>query len=116
VAPNGAKSDSDDKGMGEVVADLWQLIRDYAKQETIDPLRSIGRFLAYGVGAALCLGLGVLLLTLALLRALQHETGHHLTGSWNFVPYLVTLVVAAAVAALAVRSITKPERDHEARS
>jgi hypothetical protein len=116
VAPSGAKSNSDEKGMGEVVADLWQLVRDYAKQETIDPLKSIGRFVAFGVGGALSLGLGLLLLTLALLRALQNETGAHLTGSWNFVPYLVTLVVAALAAALAVRAITKPERDHEARS
>jgi len=106
VAPAGAKKE--EKGTAEVVADLWQLVKDYAKQETIDPLKSIGRFLGFGVPGALLLGLGVLFAALAILRGLQTETGPHLTGSWNWVPYAVALVVSSIVVALAVRAISKP--------
>ncbi|QXC62049.1 hypothetical protein KSP35_04345 [Aquihabitans sp. G128] len=115
MAPTGAKK-SEEKGTAEVIADLWQLVKDYAKQETVDPLKSIGRFLAYGVPGALLLGLGVLFAALAILRGLQTETGPHLTGSWNWVPYAVALVVSAVVIALAVKAISKPSKSAKARS
>ena len=97
--------------MGEVVNDLWVLIRDYAKQETVDPIKALGRFIAYGVGGSLLLAVGISFGALALLRALQTETGDHLTGSLTWVPYLVTFLCTAAVVAVAVRTISKPNRD-----
>lgn len=109
-------NEPEDKGMGEVVNDLWQLVRDYAKQETIDPLKSIGRFLGFGVAGALLLGLGILFAALAVLRALQTETGDHLTGSWTWVPYAVSFVITAVAAALAARAIAKPVREDRSRS
>lgn len=112
MAPNGAKDK--DKSTGDAVADVWQLVRDYAKQETIDPLKSIGRFLGWGLPGAVFFGLGLLFATLAILRGLQTETGDHLTGSLDVVPYMVAFVVTAAVAAVAARAITKPNRDGEA--
>ncbi len=111
MAPSGAKTKKgDDKGMGEVIGDLWQLCRDYAKQETIDPLKSIGRFLGWGLAGAFVLGLGLLFASLAILRGLQTETGEHLTGSWDWVPYAVTFVVAVIAVGLSARAITKPNR------
>ena len=116
MAPTGAKK-AEPKSTGEIAGDLWKLVREYAKQETIDPLKSIGRFLAWGIGGGLVLALGILFGLLALLRGLQTETGEHLTGSWTWVPYLVTLVVAIGAAALAARAITKPNRqDAKARA
>jgi len=112
VARAGVEND-DDKGVTKVVSDLWQLVRDYARQETVDPLKSIGRFLMWGVSGAVLLALGVLFATLAVLRGLQHETGRHLTGSWNWVPYAVALVVDAIVLALALRAIKKPITSEE---
>ncbi len=114
MAPSGANP-PEDKGTAEVISDLWQLVRDYAKQETIDPLKSIGRFLGYGVAGAALLGLGTLFAVLAILRGLQTETGSHLTGSWNFVPYLVALVVSTVIVGLSYRAITKPSRTTGAR-
>ncbi|MEZ5180594.1 MAG: hypothetical protein R2702_01735 [Acidimicrobiales bacterium] len=108
MAPAGGKQD--EKGVGEVVNDLWQLTRDYAKQETIDPLKSLGRFLSRGIGGAALLALGVLFGALAVLRALQTETGEHLTGSWDFVPYAVALLFTLACTVLAVLAIKKPMR------
>ncbi|MCU1355250.1 MAG: hypothetical protein JWM89_668 [Acidimicrobiales bacterium] len=112
MAPAGAKK-GEDKGVAEVVTDLWQLVRDYAKQETIDPLKSLGRFLAWGIGGTLLLSLGLVFTSLAILRGLQTETGAHLTGSYTWVPYLAALVVDIVVIALAVRAISKPFRAEE---
>lgn len=94
----------------ETPAELWQLVRDYAKQETVDPLRSVGRFLAYGLAGALLFAIGSVFAVLAVLRVLQEETGEHLTGSWNFLPYLVALVLVLIVIAVSIRAITRPNR------
>lgn len=115
MAPSGAKQQQE-KGTADVVSDLWQLVRDYAKQETIDPLKSIGRFLGFGMAGALLLGLGLVFTGLAILRGLQEETGAHLTGSWTWVPYVVALVISAVVIALSIRAISKPNRTSGARS
>lgn len=94
----------------ETPAELWQLVRDYAKQETVDPLRSVGRFLAYGLAGAVLFAVGSVFAVLAVLRILQEETGSHLTGSWNFLPYLVALVLILIVIVFSIRAITKPNR------
>lgn len=115
MAPIGARK-TEEKGTSEVVADLWQLVRDYAKQETIDPLKSIGRFIGYGLGGAAALGLGTIFAILAVLRALQTETGSKLTGSLDWVPYLVAFLLSLVVVVVAVRAISKLNRAAEARS
>lgn len=109
MAPNGAKQNQE-QGPAEMIGDLWQLIRDYAKQETIDPLKSIGRFLKLGLPGAILLSLGLLFGCLAIIRALQVETGDALDGNWSFVPYLAALAFAAVSAGLAALAIRKPER------
>jgi hypothetical protein len=109
--PTGAKHE--EKGVGEIATDLWILCRDYAKQETIDPLKSIGRFLGWGVAGSLVLSMGLLFGALAVLRALQTETGDALTGSLNWVPYLAALVFALVSVGLAVLAIRRPVRAEE---
>ena len=101
---------SSSKSVPSVVSELWQLIVAYFKQEAIEPLKALGRFLAYGVVGALLLAHGLVMLTLAGLRALQPETSTAFTGNWSRAPYLITLVGCAAVAALAARAITAKSR------
>jgi hypothetical protein len=98
------------KSIPEVASELWALTKDYARQETVDPLKGVGRYLAFGGAGAVLIGFGVVLLMLAGLRALQTETGTALTGSWSWLPYVIVLVVAAGLAALAATRITKTKR------
>ena len=102
-------------GVTDEVTDLWNLIRAYALQETVDPLKALGKFLAYGVGGAILLSMGLGFGALALLRALQTQTGSTFTGNLTWIPYVITLVITAAVVAIAVRTITKPNRTDPAR-
>jgi hypothetical protein len=95
------------------VSELWDLVRAYVLQETVEPLKGVGRFLGYGVAGSLLLGLGSTLLALAGLRALQTETGDAFDGNWSFVPYLIVLVVCAGVIALAVARMGRKERSYD---
>ena len=95
------------KSMPEVANELWGLTKDYARQETIDPLKGVGRYLAYGAAGALLGSLGVILLMLSLLRALQTETGDTFDGNWSWAPYMIVLVVAGTVAAYAFSRISR---------
>ncbi len=95
------------KPVSTLVGELWQLFVDYLKQETIVPVKDLGRFLAKGLAGSLLLSVGLVLLMLAGLRALQTETGSALDGNWSFVP---VLVVAAIIAGLAARAIGSHKR------
>ncbi len=70
------------------------MLRRYVVQETVGPLKHIGRSAAYGTAGALLTGVGAVLLMLAVLRVLQTETASVFAGNWSFAPYLLTAVVA----------------------
>jgi hypothetical protein len=93
-----AKSNTTDKSLPTLVSELWDMVVAYAKQETVDPLRTLLGFIKYGLIGSVLLALGFVLLALGGLRALQEETSPHWTGNWSWVPYTLTLVVSAVVA------------------
>jgi hypothetical protein len=97
----------DAKSIPQVASELWELSVAYAKQETIDPLKGLGRFLAFGVGGAILFGLGSVLLLLAGLRALQTETDTTFTGNLSWIPYLIVLAAALLLVGLVVWRVVK---------
>ena len=97
----------DDTSLPGLATELWDLVRAYAKQETIEPIKGIGRFVAFGVAGSLLLGVGSVLVALAILRALQTETGSAFDGNWSFAPYLLTLLACAAVIVAAVAAMQR---------
>jgi hypothetical protein len=101
---------ADDKSVPQVLSELKDLTVDYAKQETVEPLRGLARFVGFGVGGSFLLGVGVCLLALAFLRFLQTETDGTFDGNWSWAPYLITTVVLGVLAFLAVRAIGKDRR------
>lgn len=92
-----------DEGIGESVTSSWELLVAYTKQETLGPLKGIGRRIGLGMLGALVAGIGVVELIIALLRGLQNvET---LDGAWSWVPYLITLVVVLLATAICLKII-----------
>jgi hypothetical protein len=98
-------------GLGEQVSDVIETVKAYALQETVDPLRGLGRFVAFGLLGAIFIGLGCLLLVLAILRFVQSRHVGAFHGTWSFVPYLIALVPCGAGIALAVTRIGKTGLD-----
>lgn len=91
----------------ETLRDLSKLLVSYARQETIDPLRSLGRYLANGLGGMALITLGVFFLAMAVLRGMQSMTGELFTGFWSWVPYLVVVLGLSGVIALAISRISR---------
>jgi hypothetical protein len=84
----------------ETVRELQALVIAYAKQETLEPIKGLGRYVGLGLAAAVLMGTGVMFLELGALRILQDETGTTFTGNWSWAPYAIVVVASAIVAAL----------------
>ena len=92
------------------------MVKDYARQETLDPLKSAGRWIALGLVGALCIGIGTAFLTLGLLRMVQVEFPGTFGGRWTgLVPYLFGLLLCVLVAVLAFKRINKDPLTKEKR-
>lgn len=99
------------EGTGAAAREVVQLVVDYAKQETLGPLKGLGRFVALGTVGSVALAVGLVLLLLGLLRALQDETGSTFGGHLSWLPYLLTGVAAVVVLGLAAwRIVQGPAR------
>src|SRR3954452_3748521 len=107
---------SDDRSLPTQISELWRLVLAYFRQETLEPVRNLGRFVGFGVAGSLGVGMGVGLLMLAALRFFQTETGSTFQGHLSWVPYLLMLVVALVLAgaAMAGWNATRPKgkEDH----
>lgn len=103
-----------ERGIGGAGGELVELVVDYAKQETLGPLRGLGRFVLFGVVGSVFVAVGVGVLLLAGLRALQGQTGTTFAGNLSWLPYLITAVAALLVAAVAGwRVVAGPARRHQ---
>lgn len=96
------------------VGDVIDVVKEYARQETLGPLAGAGRWLALGSVGALLLGLGSVLTLLGTLRLIQTETSVF-DGAWSWVPYVIVLVVAAALTVITLSRVKKATLGKEPR-
>ncbi len=89
------------------LGDVVNLVKTYVRQETLGPLKGIGRWLAFGVAGAVTLGLGLVLVVLGLLRLLQTETTETFDGNFSVLPYVIALVACGLVVGFAVSRMKK---------
>lgn len=89
------------------VEELRDTALRYVKEETIDPVKALGRYAAFGCLGSLLIGLGGILCLVGALRGMAHL--FHGTVSW--IPYFVVVVIGIAFVGLTVRAIqTGPAR------
>jgi len=121
-SPSGATSSSAGKAseshrtppLPQLVTELKDLVVTYVKEQTLVPLKSLGRYIGFGIAGSLMLGIGVVFLAMSCLRALQTQTDGTFDGNWSWVPYLITfvaLLIGAAVVWLA-RTARKVEKEY----
>ena len=93
-----------------------ELVKTYARQETIGHLKGVGRWVGYGLVGATCLSIGIVLLVVGLLRLLQDVGDDVFYGFWSIVPYLIVLVVCAGVVALALSRVQATDVHRQGRN
>ena len=106
MAPRHARTEPGPQGIRQSGADAFRLTTDYLKQETLGPLKGLGRFVAWGLAGSLAMAVGFLLLLVGVLRLLQTETGSTFGGDLSWVPYFVVSALGLVVAGLAAWRIT----------
>ncbi len=89
------------------IPELIDVVKAYAIQETIDPLRGVGRWIGFGVGGALCLGFGLVMVLIGILRLLQEEWHRSSSGSLSWLSYLIALLIAVALLVVTLLRINK---------
>lgn len=96
-ATQDAKSD---KKSGDALGNTIQMVKDYARQETLGPLRGWARYLAFGSAGAVVLGIGLVIVAVGVLRLLQTETSAFSGPATSIVAYLITLAACVVVIVL----------------
>lgn len=92
----------------DTVDELKTLVVDYAKQETVDPLKRLGMWAGFGLAGALCLAIGAFLVGLGVLRLLQ--TMDWSSGNWSWAPYLIVFVLlVGAIGGCVVAMTRRPD-------
>ena len=104
------------KKLSEIVQELWDLVRAYALQETVDPIKKLGAYVAWGGGGSAIISLGVFFLAMSALRFMQTETGDAFVGEFSWVPYLVVALALCGVCAFAIRRIIRYQHKEHRKS
>jgi|LauGreDrversion4_2_1035121.scaffolds.fasta_scaffold359646_3 hypothetical protein len=97
------------------LGEMYDLLRDYVKQETLDPIRGAGRWMAWAALGAVALILGVTFLMVGLLRLVQSELFTASDGK-TWIPYLIVVVVSVALVLSSKARIRKPSLHRKSRS
>lgn len=97
-----------EKSPKDTIDELKLMVTEYAKQQTVDPLKRLGAWVKFGFLGALFLAIGGFLLGLGALRGFQEMDWTE--EKWSFVPYLAVFVPILAVALLCfAAAVRKPE-------
>jgi|TARA_B110000444_G_scaffold20373_1_gene16942 hypothetical protein len=100
------------KSKNGIKADLQALritLGAYAKQETLEPLKGLGRYLLFGMAGACLSSIGVGFLLIALLRGLQQQNSVF-GGQMSFAPYLLAALAAAAVLLITLKMMSREKK------
>ena len=85
--------------------ELKVMVTDYAKQQTVEPLKNLGQWAAFGVAGAIMLTIGAFLLGLGVLRLFQKMDWTD--GGWSFAPYMILFALLMVTAGLCFFAMTR---------
>ena len=98
----------------ETIRELKDLVVAYAKQETIDPIKGLGRYVGLRARRVpSCSASACFFLAMSGLRALQTETGDAFDDWRSFVPYLIVVVFLAILAAISYFAARRRKNEAE---
>ena len=94
----------------EGAQEVQQMLVDYAKQETLQPLKQLGRYLGLGIAGSLLMFLGVFFAGLATLRLLQSLDVFSGASWMSTLPYVASIAVLGAAIVLIYLSLSRAKK------
>lgn len=88
-------------GLQRDLGEVRDLVIRYVKEETLQPLKDLGRFAAFGAIGSVFVGFGTVLVLVGALRYLQWQFPV-LDGTLSWIPYLAVATLALLVMAIGV--------------
>jgi MFS family permease len=85
---------------------ILEMLLNYIKTETLKPIKGAGRWISFGLLAALSLSIGIVLGAIGILRLTQTLFFED-SNSWSWSSYLIALLVCVGVVLIAVSKIRK---------
>jgi hypothetical protein len=114
INPNAAKTSTKSGVAG--VKELASTAVAYAKQETLGPLKGLGRYAAYGFASSIFFATSFLLAGLAALRGIQDATGANdakrggFDATLSWIPYFLAMLVCVVLLGLVGWSAVRATR------
>ena len=91
--------------------ELQQMLVTYAKQETVEPLKTLGGYLGKGIAGAIFMFLGIMFTGFGTLRFFQTRVDSFDGGGWgSLAPYGITLGVLALMIGLLVAALLRAKK------
>ena len=90
--------------------ELVDMVIAYAKQETLEPLKSLGKNALKGLGGAVLLGIGGVFISIGALRAMQTETDWF-DENLSWAPYLIAVAILGVLAILGFVGLGPGKKD-----
>ncbi len=91
--------------------ELKTMVSEYAKQQTVDPLKNLGQWAAFGVAGGVLLSIGSFLTALGVLRLLQKMSfltnDEGIDTAWTFLPYMIVFALLLTVAVMCFWAMTR---------
>jgi Putative Actinobacterial Holin-X, holin superfamily III len=96
------------------VSDLIDLTKQYVIQETVTPLKSLGRIAGFGFGAAILFSVSAIFVVLGVLRLIEDESGTTFSHHLSWVPYALAAVAGVLVLAVGAFGFLREPRAERA--
>ena len=90
--------------------EIQQLLVSYAKQETVEPLKQLGRYLGFGLAGSLLMFLGAFFVGLGVLRLTQTVDAFSGSSWASTLPYLITIAVLVLFVALILLTLSRAKK------
>jgi hypothetical protein len=110
VRAKGSKITAKPDEPGEV-GEIIDLVKVYVRQETVGPLKGLGRKIGIGVAGSILIGLGLFFFALGLLRLIQDKIPRLARGGLSWVSYLIVVAFCGLVTVVALSRIKKIEKE-----
>ncbi|MEM8923772.1 MAG: phage holin family protein [Actinomycetota bacterium] len=94
----------------EGAQEIQQMVVSYAKQETVEPLKHLGRYLGFGVAGSVMVFMGTFFWALAVLRLMQSFEVFSGSSWGSMAPYLLAILTLALILILIYSAMSRARR------